>query len=352
MSAPTPDFITALLIVIVVLIVYAIRTRWRLHKQAAASREAQASRDAAIAASNRDRTERDIAVGERNRALAQASNANTERDRALRAQQVAEHEMAAALTERDGAVKSLEASRNDVEDLRAALDRLVNLDERIRNDLPKRLEGLTKFITETMPESVDRDHALRDLYTVIERVRLHLASDIQAHVTHGRIEGAGIEGDGESLVGLVQWIGKMYSFESRMSVVGSATIGIMHKRIFWDLMITNVLSNAVYHAGAAGRVEVRITKQPDGNGRVDISNEGPHIPKAEIGRVFNLGYSTKKGGRGLGLYVAQEIAHGLGGRILPPENEELGWVPFARKKRVTFSIVDLPIVDLAEIVEA
>jgi signal transduction histidine kinase len=134
-----------------------------------------------------------------------------------------------------------------------------------------------------------------------------------------------------------------------MKVIGSAAIGIMHKRVFWDLLLTNLLSNAVYHAGNSGRVEVQVTKEEDGSGRVDISNEGLHIPKGEIARVFNPGYSTKEGGRGLGLYVAQEIAHGLGGKILPPMNEQ-AWFPFGRK-RVTFSIVDLPIVDLAEVVE-
>ena len=49
--------------------------------------------------------------------------------------------------------------------------------------------------------------------------------------------------------------------------------------------------------------------------RIDVHDSGVGIPKKDLGRVFDLFYTTKKNAKGLGLSVAQNIVHKHGGII-------------------------------------
>ncbi|MDI7269585.1 MAG: ATP-binding protein, partial [Myxococcota bacterium] len=66
---------------------------------------------------------------------------------------------------------------------------------------------------------------------------------------------------------------------------------------------------------AGGRVGVRLDVGAAGEMALEVTDEGPGIPEAERERVLRPFHSTKSGGMGLGLSVAQQGIEDHGGRL-------------------------------------
>lgn len=77
--------------------------------------------------------------------------------------------------------------------------------------------------------------------------------------------------------------------------------------------VANLLRNAIEHGGGSGTITVLV----DGEGGLEIHDEGPGIPLEERERVFEPFYRLRprSSGAGLGLNLAREIARLHGGRI-------------------------------------
>ncbi len=78
--------------------------------------------------------------------------------------------------------------------------------------------------------------------------------------------------------------------------------------------IYNVVLNAVQACGGSGRV-LMSTRKDRHSVAIEISDTGPGIPPAEREKVFDIFYSRKEGGTGLGLPIANRIVEEHGGRI-------------------------------------
>jgi len=79
----------------------------------------------------------------------------------------------------------------------------------------------------------------------------------------------------------------------------------------------NLIDNAVRHAPEGGVVDVRL-HEVDGHPVVDVTDNGPGIPKELLGRVFDRFFrvaGAPPGGSGLGLAIAQTAALRNGLRI-------------------------------------
>lgn len=103
-------------------------------------------------------------------------------------------------------------------------------------------------------------------------------------------------------------------------------------------ILSNLLENALQHAGAVRHVEVRLVlvggrpgaAGPDG-WTVEVTNDGEPIPPEEIPYVFERGSKgTRSAGSGLGLAIVRMLAEAHGGRA------EVSSAPQAR--RTTFRI--------------
>jgi len=70
--------------------------------------------------------------------------------------------------------------------------------------------------------------------------------------------------------------------------------------------VMNLLKNAVEAMGPGGRLRVK-TRQENGAVEIHVSDTGPGIPPAELGRVFEPFYTTKESGSGLGLPLSHQI---------------------------------------------
>jgi two-component system nitrogen regulation sensor histidine kinase NtrY len=87
--------------------------------------------------------------------------------------------------------------------------------------------------------------------------------------------------------------------------------------------LINLVDNAVAATPAGGHVTVEASVS-DGTARLAVSDDGPGIPAAERGRVFDPSYSTKPRGTGLGLAITARIAAEHGGRVTVEENLPAG----------------------------
>ncbi len=87
--------------------------------------------------------------------------------------------------------------------------------------------------------------------------------------------------------------------------------------------LLNLVLNAIQASPNGG--EVRITAISEGGGEtaVEVIDEGPGVPEDQRERVFDIFFTTRQGGTGLGLPIARRLAETLGGRLSivgPPES--------------------------------
>ena len=83
-------------------------------------------------------------------------------------------------------------------------------------------------------------------------------------------------------------------------------------------VFVNLVDNALHWIGQDQEARI-IRLDVDGND-VSVSDTGSGIPVKDWERVFELGFSRRPGGRGMGLYIARQSLHreGFSLRLLPP----------------------------------
>jgi signal transduction histidine kinase len=99
----------------------------------------------------------------------------------------------------------------------------------------------------------------------------------------------------------------------------------------FDWVIENLLRNALDAMAGKGNIGVRVTDQED-QVLVDISDDGKGIPKHQVGKIFNPGFTTKKRGWGLGLSLSKRIVEKYHHGSLYVKSSEVG-------KGTTFRII-------------
>jgi signal transduction histidine kinase len=91
----------------------------------------------------------------------------------------------------------------------------------------------------------------------------------------------------------------------------------LEKHKFLQIMV-NLLRNAKHACQDSERADKRLTvRVANGNGRVRISviDNGVGIPPENLTRIFNYGFTTRKGGHGFGLHSGALAANEMGGSL-------------------------------------
>ncbi len=88
-------------------------------------------------------------------------------------------------------------------------------------------------------------------------------------------------------------------------------------------VLVNVVLNAIQAMPKGGEISVKIF-QCDGFGTVTVTDTGCGIPEELQSRVFDLFFSTKSDGTGLGLAVTKSFIEEMGGRIALTSREGQG----------------------------
>jgi DNA-binding response OmpR family regulator len=85
-------------------------------------------------------------------------------------------------------------------------------------------------------------------------------------------------------------------------------------------VVTNLLSNAAKYSPRGEAVRIKVERE-GGNAGLSVADRGPGVPEAFRDRIFSRfaqadsSDARGKGGTGLGLYIAREIAERHGGRL-------------------------------------
>ncbi len=86
-------------------------------------------------------------------------------------------------------------------------------------------------------------------------------------------------------------------------------------------ILTNLFSNAIYALSRSSRgdkvLAIHVKEQKSGQLRIDVCDNGVGIPKKNLTRIFEHGFTTKKKGHGFGLHSIALSANELNGSITP-----------------------------------
>lgn len=87
----------------------------------------------------------------------------------------------------------------------------------------------------------------------------------------------------------------------------------------------NLISNAIDAVGKNGRIELA-TRRAGETIEIDIRDNGPGIPKANLNRIFDPFFTTRNNGKGsgLGLSITRDIVEKMGGDIFVESTEGKG----------------------------
>ena len=130
------------------------------------------------------------------------------------------------------------------------------------------------------------------------------------------------------------YLSKRISTKVKMSVSSQlpAHQTIKMNKLLFEWVIENICKNAVDAMKGVGELRLNIIALPRQEVAIDITDTGKGISKANMQKVFNPGYSTKKRGWGLGLTLAKRIVEEYHNGRLYVKSSEVG-------KGTTFRIV-------------
>jgi len=78
--------------------------------------------------------------------------------------------------------------------------------------------------------------------------------------------------------------------------------------------LLNLATNALEAMPDGGRMDVSLDA-PNGRAMISIRDSGPGIPPEVVEKIYGMYFTTKKGGTGIGLYVARSVVESHGGTI-------------------------------------
>jgi len=170
----------------------------------------------------------------------------------------------------------------DLENVKAALDALFETKNELR-------------------QSID---LFRDLMETVDEGTLNVANVLQHAVAHLRM----ISGENHFHIHVDP--------DLELPPVAGSEIRLRH-------VFLNAMQNAVQQMAASpskgGTLSISAACRDGENGRriqIRFQDTGPGIHKRLWEKVFSLGFSTRQGGTGLGLFIARSLVESLGGRIL------------------------------------
>ncbi|MCF2502311.1 HAMP domain-containing histidine kinase [Dyadobacter sp. CY107] len=131
----------------------------------------------------------------------------------------------------------------------------------------------------------------------------------------------------EIVTNFISYLEKRVSSKVKFSVfneLADEQTALINKNLF-EWVIENVCKNAVDAMGGIGEINVTLQAPPNTKEIwIDIADTGKGMSKANMNKIFNPGFSTKKRGWGLGLTLAKRIIENYHSGKLFVKSSEIG----------------------------
>lgn len=108
----------------------------------------------------------------------------------------------------------------------------------------------------------------------------------------------------------------------------------------WELcrILSNLIDNAMDALKHARHSVIQVTLEQDESAfKVTVGNNGPKIPDNMLKAIFEAGFSAKGKGRGMGLYIVNQIFEQKNGRLTVTSDDQWtafhGEIPLNKEKR-------------------
>jgi len=180
---------------------------------------------------------------------------------------------------------------------------------------------LPVFLANLSAELVDEQQRCLEALEALTKHVQHVGDIIQLQQSHSKAKGL-IEPT--SLAELVEDTIQINSealtrnnVEVRREIASLPTVLIDRHKVLQ--MLTNLISNAIYALSKSTRddkvLKICVGESKDGYVRIDVCDNGIGIPKENLTRIFEHGFTTKTKGHGFGLHSTALSANELNGSI-------------------------------------
>ncbi len=107
---------------------------------------------------------------------------------------------------------------------------------------------------------------------------------------------------------------KQYEFISKVNGIQLVYKSDENYNVNWDFnkikqVFINLIENALYAIKGNGRIVIHVARKENKNLEIVLSDNGSGIEKEKINKIFNLYFTTKAEGNGIGLSIVQKIIY-------------------------------------------
>ncbi len=117
----------------------------------------------------------------------------------------------------------------------------------------------------------------------------------------------------EELLSLITPHAELNGIDIYLKMMTGCSQALVDKDKFKQALL-NIIINSIEVMIGGGEIEINVSKE-DGRLNISLRDTGPGIPEEQHDKIFDLFYSTKSGGTGVGLAITKNIIHAHGGNI-------------------------------------
>jgi PAS domain S-box-containing protein len=185
----------------------------------------------------------------------------------------------------------------------------------------ERGKKIPAFLANLSKELIDEQERCLEALEALTKHVQHVGDIIQLQQSHsktkGLIEPTSIEELVEDTLQINAETITRNSVEVQCEIADMPTLLLDRHKVLQ--ILTNLISNAIYALSKSNRddriLKIQVKEEKSGHLRIDVCDNGIGIPKENLTRIFEHGFTTKKKGHGFGLHSTALSANELNGSI-------------------------------------
>lgn len=211
----------------------------------------------------------------------------------------------------------VETNRRESDNVESLSQVLAALAHQIRNPLNAILV-ITEALFQEIGKRPEYESYFEHIKTQINRLSKLMGNliDISSSIQHSQFVKISVSDLFPLVISL--WNQKEFSNKHKVQLVLHPDVQNMHlianiSRL--QQVFLNILKNAAQNSPDGTEIQFIVTKSSNGNLKIKIIDVGRGIPEENLGKVFDLFYTTTKG-EGLGLSFCKHVIHAHRGTVM------------------------------------